>query len=148
MNDSGTAIRKSYFNALNGLIEIEGSPIPVVDEKLDVNITDHDIYVMMMDQVEDLSTNAVKTYWSNECLLRMQICNQRKATNTKEIVESVADQILTILFPDRLTNALSIDAPFSLTYAKYLNGQYSPVVQNQLGFIITKTLTFKNRITQ
>lgn len=148
MIDPGMQIRASYFSVLNGNITIEGSPIPIVDEKLDVNISEHDIYILMLDQIEDNETRAVKDKWVNEINFRMQICNQRKSTNTKEVVEDVSNQILTILFPTKQTTAIRLDDPLRLTYARKTSADYQPVVQNNNGFLISKILTFKNRITQ
>lgn len=148
MIDIGQPLRKAYFQQLAGILLYGGNEIPVVDEKLDVQINEHDIYVMMMDQIEDLQTNQIKSHWSNECLLRLTIVNQRRATNTKEIVEDISGQILNILFPDKATINLSLNAPLSLIYARYVNGDYQPLQQNTKGFIITKTLTFKNRVIQ
>lgn len=148
MIDVGMILRKAYFNAIgNGAITYAGSDIPVVDEKLDVNITEHDIYVLFTDQSED-NTNANKSNWATEVNMRLQIINQRKATNTKEVVEDVSNQILSILFPTRNTNGLTIDSPLKLTYAHKVSGEYNPLIKNDSGFLISKILIIKNRITQ
>lgn len=147
MVDVGMAIRKSYYDALNGQIVIEGAQVPIVDEKLDVDISEQDIYVILTSQDEEGSASN-KSRFVNETLLRMQIVNQRRATGSKEVVEDVAGQILEILFPTRTTWALSLASPLHLTSANYLGGQYNPIAQNEYGFFISKTLTFKNRITQ
>lgn len=145
--DVGQPLRAAYFSVLNGQLTYEASVIPIVDEKLDVDITEHDIYVLMLDQIED-DTNANKSNWATEVLLRMQVVNQRKSTNTKEVVEDISNQILTILFPTRTTTSLSLTAPLSLTYAKKVSANYNPLIQNDRGFLISKVLEFKNRITQ
>lgn len=146
MVDIGQKIRKAYYEALTGNLVYESSVIPVVDEKLDVNITEHDIYVLMQAQNEVDRNN--KSFWARECDLSMRIVNQRKATNEKEVVEDVSNQILTILFPTRTTTSLAIDAPLKLVWARLINSEYSPLIQNETGLIISKTITFKNRITQ
>lgn len=147
MVDVGTEIRKAYYQALAGNITVNGQQVPVVDEKLEADISAHGVYVIMTSQDED-GEPSNKTYFVNETLLRLQIVNQRRATNTKEVVEDVADQILQILFPSRTSWALTVDSPLRLTYARFVNAQYNPLAKNDQGLIISKTLTFKNRITQ
>lgn len=145
MRDAGEAIRKGFFNALNGQITIEGSPIPIVDEKLDLNITEHDLYMLIGGQQE--TTANTKSTWANEIDLSVTVVNRRKATNSKTTIENIADQMLQILFPTRTTFGLSIDAPIKLSYVKYMNGQYTfeKLVD---GWQISKQLIFKTRITQ
>mgnify|MGYP001050902254 CR=1 FL=1 len=146
MVDTGKELRKAYFSLLSGQVTVEGSAIPFVDEKLEVNINEHDTYVMFTSQDEEDVSN--KKHFANETLIRLQIVNQRKATNTKEVVESVSNQILSKLFPTRTSWAVSLSSPLSLTYAKYLNGSYNPVEMTDNGFVISKILTIKNRIVQ
>jgi hypothetical protein len=148
MIDTGQQLRASYVAALNGNLSYEGSPVPIVDEKLDVQISEHDIYVMCMDQVEDAEAVKVKSHFSNETLLTLMVINQRRSTNTKEVVENVSNQILNILFPTVTTVGFTLSSPLKLVYAHYVNGEYNPVVQNEQGFIISKKLLFKNRLTQ
>src|SRR5688572_3054094 len=102
MNDAGQAIRKSYYDALNGQVEYDGSPVPIVDEKLDLNITEHDLYMLIGGQGG--SVLGVKTMWAKEMDISITVVNRRKATNSKTIIENLCDQVLTILFPTRTTN--------------------------------------------
>lgn len=148
MIDIGQILRKAYVSALSGQITIEGNEISIVDEKLDTQINENDTYIMVMDQIEDMQSNQVKDHFSNECLLRLQIVTQSRATNTRELIESVATQILTILFPSKAVCTLQLDAPLMLSYAKYTLGVYNPVAQDSQGFNISKLMTFKNRVTQ
>ena len=146
MIDIGQKLRKAYFTALDGNLTWDGAAVPVVDEKLDVQITDQDVYVIMTAQNEVDANN--KSYWARECDIEMRIINRRKATNTKEVVEDASNQVLTILFPTKNTVGISIDSPLSLTYSRLTNAEYDPLAQTDDGFVISKKLVFKNRITQ
>lgn len=148
MNDVGEAARKGFYNALNNVIAIPGDPVnkvPIVDEKLDLNITENDLYMLIGGQ-QETATNT-KTTWGNEVDLSITIVNRRKATNSKTTIENIADQMLQILFPTRTTFGLSVDAPLRLSYTKYMNSQYTfeKLVD---GWQINKQLIFKTRITQ
>lgn len=145
MNDAGQAIRKAYYDALNGQITINGSVIPIVDEKLDVNITEHDLYMLIGGQGGTVS--GVKGMWAKELDISITAVNRRKATNTKTLIEDICDQMLTILFPTRTTNGLTVAAPFKLTYARLLSENYA--FDKETGeWVISKTLVFRNHITQ
>jgi hypothetical protein len=148
MNDAGQAIRKAYFAALNNQVgnpENAANKIPVVDEKLDLNITDHDLYILIGGQAENL--NNVKNMWAKECDISLTVVNRRKSTNSKTYIENISDQILTILFPTRTTNGLTVTSPFKLTYARLTSAQYAFDKSND-GWQISKTLVFRNHITQ
>jgi hypothetical protein len=148
MNDAGQAIRKSFFNALNNQVENPESAadkIPVVDEKLDLNITEHDLYILIGGQGGTVLP--VKDAWMKELDLSLTIVNRRKATNSKTYVENICDQILTILFPTRNTNGLTVASPFKLTYARLTSEQYN-FEKLADGWQISKTLVFRNHITQ
>lgn len=146
MVDVGQKLRKAYFQLLNGELIVDEGVIPIVDEKLDVDINEHDTYVLLTSQDETDASN--KKYFVNETLIRLRIVNQRRATSTKEVVELVSDQILDKLFPTRTTCSLILDSPLSLTYARYVNGDYNPLEENENGFVVSKALVIKNRITQ
>lgn len=148
MVDTGTAIRAAYFEILNGNVFIEGAAIPFVDEKLDAEISEQDIYVLFTSQDEEVESESNKSQTVNDVLTKMQIVNRRRATGNKEKVEDVSNQILTLLFPTVNTWAVSLDDPLYLVFSLFVNGQYNPIGKDENGFIVSKILTFKNRITQ
>lgn len=148
MNDTAGAIRKAYFEALNNMVaNPDGgvTAIPVVDEKLDLNITEHDLYILISGQAG--TPRDVKNMWVKEEDINITVVNRRKATNSKLLIENIADQILTIIFPTRTTNGLSIESPFKLTYARLINDQTN-FEKLQDGWQVSKSLIFKNHITQ
>lgn len=146
MLDIGQKLRKAYFTVLNGNILYEGGVVPIVDEKLDVNISEHDVYILMQAQNEIDVPN--RCYPITDCDISMRIVSQLASVGKKEVVENISNQVLTLLFPVHNYNTLSIDAPLKIIYAVKTNSEYSPLVQNESGFIISKTLTIKNRIKQ
>ena len=148
MTDPGQAVRKAFFDALNNQInnpENSATKVPVVDEKLDGNITEHDLYMLIGGQQETSVNN--KTTWADEVDLSITIVNRRKATNSKTTIEHITTQMLQILFPDRLTYGITVSNPFRLSYVKKVNGQYA-FVRLADGWQISKPIIFKTRITQ
>lgn len=147
MIDIGTPLRTSYLSTLQGNVIISGQPVLFADEKLEASVASANHYVLLLDQIEDEGIPN-KTKFVNDAILRMRIVDQRKATNDKEIVESISSQILNLLFPARATWNISLSAPLSLTSARFIGGEYSPFEETSNGFIITKVLSFRNRIVQ
>lgn len=139
-------MRSAYFSVLNGAVTYEGSPIPIVDEKLDVNLTEHDIWMMFGNMRE--VANDVKHSRAVEMYIEIVICNKRNATSSRETIESVSSQVLNLLLPSRQVCTVSLDSPLSLSYAQFTESIYQPFHQVPSGYIVSKTLTFKNRITQ
>lgn len=146
MIDIGQKLRKAYFNVLSGHLFYNGSPVPVVDEKIESNIAENELYVMFMTQNEQNMNT--KTYWGRECELVVTIVNHRLATNTKEAVENVSTQILELLFPSRNSNALNLESPLKLSLAYLTNAEYNPLTKTDTGFFVSKVLVFKNRVIQ
>lgn len=148
MNDFGKAVRTAFFTALNQAVtspEGGGGFIPVVDQKLDEQITEHDLYILIGAQNE--TPGAVKTVWAKEVDLTVTICNRRKSTNSKVLVEDIASQISTILFPSRTSFGITLAAPFKLSYVKETNAEYE-FFKLESGWQVTKQTTFKTRLTQ
>lgn len=144
MIDIGTPARKAFYDALHEQVMIEETDIPVVDEKLDERITEHDLYILIGAQNEIARDN--KTNYVGEVDIVLTIYNRRKATNTKTKVEAIASLILTKVFPTRTTYGISVSDPYNLTYVRLTDRDYA-FEKVDSGFEIGKRLTFKLRIT-
>lgn len=148
MKDFGQVVRKAFFDALNDqVLNPDNSvvTIPIVDEKLDLSITEHDLYMLIGGQAEtDVST---KQSWAKEVDLNITVVNRRKATNSKTTIEGISDQLLEILFPDKTSYGISIADPFRLSFVKNVSAQYSFEKSND-GWTISKAIIFKTRLTQ
>lgn len=148
MNDTGQVVRKAFFNALNDQIanpENGATTVPIVDEKLDLNITEHDLYMLIGGQAATPANT--KQTWGSEVDLNITIVNRRKATNSKTTIEAIADEVMQVLFPTKTSFGITINAPFKLSYVKYISDSYQfERVAN--GWEIKKSIIFKTRITQ
>jgi hypothetical protein len=148
MNDAGEAVRKGFYNALYNAVAIPGDPVnkvPIVDEKLDLNITEANLYMLIGGQAATAANT--KSTWGKEVDLNITITDRRKATNSKTTIEDIADQMLQILFPTRTSFGLSVEPPFRLSYVKYISDSYTFEKVND-GWQISKQMIFKTRITQ
>lgn len=148
MNDVGEVVRKGFYDALNNVIAIPGDPInkvPIVDEKLDLNITEHTLYMLIGGQ-QGAPVNTKQT-WVDEEDISITVVNRRSATNSKTTIENIANQMLQVLFPTRTTFGVSVDQPFQLSYIKKVSNQYT-FEKLADGWQISKQFIFKTRITQ
>lgn len=148
MNDVGQAVRKGFYDALYNVIAIPGDPVnkvPIVDEKLDLNITEHDLYMLIGGQ-QGTPVNTKQT-WVDEEDISITVVNRRKATNTKTTIEDISNQMLQVLFPTRTTFGVSVDSPLQLSFIRKVSNQYTFEKLND-GWVISKQFVFKTRITQ
>jgi hypothetical protein len=146
MIDYDTGLRKGYFDVLNGNVLIQSGVIPVVDEKLDTQITEHDIYIKLSTQ--NVSQQNNKSYFAATVDLNIDIVQITLSVGGKLIVDEVADQVYNLLFPTKNTRAIVLDDPLKLTNAYLQNSTTEPMRETPKGFITIKTLTFFNRIIQ
>lgn len=146
MKDYGYHIRQGYFNAINGLITYEGGTIPVIDEKLDHQLTEHDIYIKLSTQNDQQVNN--KCYFAATCEVVADIVHRTKSVGGKMVVDDISDQMLTLLFPTPKTTTVTVPDPMQLSYARFENASTSPLRDVPGGFIQIKTLTFSNRVAQ
>jgi hypothetical protein len=146
MNDYGYLIRKAYFEAINGQVTIAGSVIPIADEKLDTQLTEHDIYMLFKTQQVQQVNN--KSYYAGTVTMNIDIVQRTKSVASKIVLDDVANQVLGILFPTKTTNGLNIDSPMRLSFARFENSNTTNTIPIPDGFITVKTLTFTNRLYQ
>lgn len=146
MIDYDTGLRKAYYDALSGNVTIDSSEIPVVDEKLDTQLTEHDIYIKFTTQNVTQGNN--KSYFAANIDMNIDIVQLTDSVGGKLIVDDVAGQIMTLLFPTKNTTALVLPSPLRLTFAHLQNSTTELIRSHPKGFITIKTLTFLNRVYQ
>ncbi len=143
MRDYGTVIRKAYFDALKNAIVIEGSTIPVFDEKHEVG--NSELYIKISSQ--DMQQQNTKCHFRAKCVIRLQVTELTKTVGSKLKSDQVSDLILTTLYPTKKTNILDIDPPFQLV-TSVLDGTDTFFDKTQTGYTQGKLLYFSNTINQ
>lgn len=146
MLDYDTGLRKGYYDVIRGNVFIGGSEIPVVDEKLDSQLTEHDIYIKLTTQNAVQQNN--KKYFAANVDLNIDIVQITASVASKLTVDDVADQVYGLLFPTRKQIAVELDPPLKLAQAYMQNSTTEPTREHTKGFLTIKTLTFFNRVIQ
>jgi hypothetical protein len=142
MRESGTEIRKSFYNAINAL------EYPVFDGKTEgLTIGTDNLWVVLGEQGESNKSN--KSSYATEASIEIVIVNREAGVAGRKVVEEVADEILTAILPTVTTHGLTINSPFKITFVKYDDGRAGTVTQMAAAqFDNVKTLNFRIRITQ
>lgn len=146
--DSGKPLRTAFYNLWNGQITFGGLPVPVVDEKMDEEMTERDVYISMSTQTETPRPN--KGYYAEEARLTALVCKRDRASVDKSIVEDVCDQMTQLVWPGgpREDHGLSIASPFKITAVRK-DGSGTIGAKLETGeYVVVKQLNFRVRITQ
>lgn len=96
MKDINYPVRKAFYTALNGNLSYDGSNVPVSDEQLK-DSDSNNFYVILGSQSD--RDDSTKTSYDREASITLDIVTKQGQTATKDIADSIANQILTLLFP-------------------------------------------------
>lgn len=106
MKDNKKILRQAVFDALDGNVTYDGNPIPVYDEKND----NEPIYILLSNQQEfdDNTSDAFIT----RSTLDYEVVEQTGYSVSKDAIDDINDQILTIIFPTPSTTGLTMPTGF------------------------------------
>lgn len=124
----------------------ENNIVPVVDKKTDQRISEGNLYVNLFSQNESQANT--KCYFAANADMVIDIVHRTTSSISTKVLDTVANEILQLLFPTRHSTALTLDAPFSLSYARFERSELSPVEQINYGFVQVKSIIFSNRVIQ
>lgn len=104
MKDSALPLRRAYFQLLNGNISV-----PVYDDAQALGDTEN-LYVLLGNQAS--GDTSPLSGWTNRQSINLQIVYKSAGQTNKEKMDTIANEIMALLLPDRTGNALPIDADF------------------------------------
>lgn len=144
MRDDGRALRKALFTALDGQVTYNSVAVPVFDQKVE-GAPKRYILLSNTQQVDKKN----KTNFVTETEQSVEVYEHRDSSAKSEVLETITDRILQVLYPTVRTYGFTLDAPFHLTYSKPISSSLYEMAEPAPGkFIHRKRLTIKNRITQ
>jgi hypothetical protein len=120
MLDVGKALRKAYFDLLDGNITYNTVTVPIYD-------------LMTEDATEDLFVVIGNSYFDNRdtlsnfntgAVMILQIFHRTYMASSKDAVDSVADQICQLLIPTPASNGLVIDTDFAVHNVQMESSSY------------------------
>jgi hypothetical protein len=144
MRDVGGVIRKAIFQALDGNITYNSAEVVIFDEAPTEGPSSQ--YILLSTQTENDARNNAR--FVHEGTILLDIVTVTGAYVTKEIAESISDQILDILLPTIGTTGITLDAGFNLTDLRRESANYLPMLQTDTAKILRKVLRLSFRIQE
>lgn len=103
MTDPAMAFRYAVGNALSGILTYDSELVPIADSLTNIDPS-VDIYVLLTNQTSVERSNFTK--FVHEVTLTIDIVHKTHFAVTKDVVDTIAQTIQTILRPSASTNGL------------------------------------------
>lgn len=144
MRDYGTVLRKAFFDTLKNAIVVNGTTIPIFDEKMEAG-TRNDLFIKISSQ--DVRHDNTKCHFRARCTITLMVVDSTKSVGGKLLVDQVSDNILNILYPTKKTNTLDVAPPYQLV-TSYFDTSETFFGKSADGYETGKILYFQNTINQ
>ena len=143
MIDVQKKIRDAFFQSLDGQLTYDGSPVPIVDEKLE-DSENNTMYVIMSTQttVQDV----IFSHFDHETTMLLDIVHKTQDFVTKDGIDEVAQQIFDILLPTVTTNGLTAQSGVQITNLQIESDQYFPMQLSATGSVMRRLIRFRQLI--
>jgi hypothetical protein len=142
------AIRTGFYQALNGNLTYNSNPVSITDSILTQGSADSPVYVVFDQQTANLNTSGAFRSQIWDCTINVFIISKQTFSVSKEILDTVAEQVETIVIPT--VNATNVIAPtgwqFTNMFLQQVN--FKEVVLSATQSIIGKTLTFSLKVVK
>jgi hypothetical protein len=140
MVDVNKAVRYAIGAALDGNLTYDGSPVPVVDDAVNLqqNTT---MYVVLSSQTAVETSSFAK--FDHECTLQLDITHKSVYAASKDGVDDLAQQIFTILQPTPTTNGLVSQSGVHFTDLEKATDNYLSFVLNDIGPVVRRIITYR-----
>ncbi len=145
MRDTQKPLRHAVYNLLNGAITYDGNTIPVFDEKKKAT-SNANLFILLSTQQEtdDNTSDAFIT----DSSIDIEINHTTEFEVSKDAIDDVANQILSLILPTPTTDGLTAPEGFQFTLVR----RTSSISRNyDMGFsdtLIAKIITVSVKIVQ
>lgn len=141
MKDFDKPYRKAIFDALNGNISV-----PVYDEVKKIGAADQ-TFVILGAQRSTRDPQA-DMMWARRCSIDLIITQKTAASTTKDVIDSISEEILEKLFPDYTSFGVTEPSGFQFTNWDFETGTTQPMALTSTESVIAKVLTISINIIQ
>lgn len=138
MTDPAKAFRYAVGQALSGNLTYNGVAVPVLDNIATLE-TGVDIYVLLTNQTSVERSNFTK--FAHDVTLTIDIVHKTHFASTKDVVDTIAASIQTILRPTASTNGLAAQGGVQFTDL-YLDSDNYLTVNLSGGPVVRRLLVF------
>lgn len=148
MIDTHKALRKSYYDALQGNLTVQETglyPVNVYDELAFGRDQVNEKYYVLLSTQTATDSSTLDRY-GTEATILLDIVHRTGSMVTKDVVDEIGQQILSIVLPVNGTNGL-IPQPFlSIMLVKKESDQYFPVQTTSTGLVLRRLIRFSQFI--
>lgn len=134
MRDVSGPIRKKYFELLNGVLLIDGNPVPVYNKYLPSTVITP--WHVVIDTISNVNI-PTKTSAISDTSVQLSIFTKDTTANSGKAVDSIADQIYLLIYPTP-NSKISLEPDFQVVFQ-------TPSGDNSFGALQTNTSIFLNR---
>lgn len=143
-----TAIRTAYFQALNGNLTYDGVNIPITDSIIKQGQSDSPVYIVLDKQTANLNRDGAFYMQSWNTTIDIWIVSKQAFSVSREIVDSISEQIENIITPDVTTNGLIEQVGYQINNVFLENVSFMEFRLSETQSIIPKVLTFSQKIVK
>lgn len=145
MLDINKLVRYGIGQSLNGQLTYDGASVPVLDDALTVS-DNYALYVILSNQTAVETSNFNK--FAHDCTITLDIVHKTYFGVTKDGVDSVAQQIFTILQPSTTTNGLTEQSGVQFNDLQKESDSYFTMQITNAGPIVRRLITYRLLVHQ
>ena len=146
MIDVKQPLRTAYYELLNGNLLYNNIGVPISDELKNLQDAGATAYVLLSNQ--DGADNSTFQSWDSDENITLDIVFKATARANKQVVDNIAGQILSLLFPSPGHCALPRQTGIQINCVKLSADRYITLALGQAQIMVRRLLTFKQRIRQ
>lgn len=142
MKDVNKALRKKYYELLNGSLNIENDPVPVYYKYLPNNI-DKPYYVI----IRTVSNTEISTKQlsNTDTSIQLGIYTKDTVANPGSYADDIAGQIYTIIYPTP-QSTIDLEPDFQVAVTKLDNDISPDAIQSNNAVFVNRFITFAHKI--
>lgn len=143
MKDVNSALRKKYFELLNGHLVIDGQAIPVYSDYIP-NVINADCY-LIVSIVSSSTAIATKTSHITDTSVQFGIFTKDTVANPGKKRDDIAGQIYSIVFP-KPNSKIDLEPEFQVVFMNLENDNNLSALRTDNAVYLNRYITFSHKI--
>lgn len=146
MIDVKLPLRKAYYTLLSGNVIYNSTPVPISSDIKKLADNAAQTYIIISNQNGN-DTSTMASFDTTESITLDIVCKAQTRVN-KETIDSIANQILTLVMPSPRANGLPVQAGVHFDCVQLTSDRYLDLVINQGSTVNRRLLTFSQKVRQ
>ncbi len=145
MRDTQKLLRMAVYNLISGQLSYNSTNVPVYDEKRKVGATDNIFVILSTQQETDDNTSDA---FITDSSIDIEINHKSDFEVSKDAIDDVANQILTLILPTPSTDGFPVQSLFQITCVRRTSTITRNFSISDSQTIIAKIITISSKIVQ